>query len=1127
MTSSKKQIVGVKAPASETCQAGAIGLVRVAHSNTYDAGYVATDCKDVVEVYEGAIMGRNISLEPAILGGKLPLGISPDVGCVSRRQLIVESVSYQDNPTIVVRVHLSAQNPVRIVKLAPVPEGIKRTTRFLSRGERETLTLGDMIEFDVVNSSKEPSQVFRLVRKEKNSSPPVPAMATPRESSIAQGSSLPKSDTKIPAKTSVSSKTTTTSSVTRTQLPSVTKAEPENKCVDRTKQSAAIVTPRQSCNLPTSSPLTKKSNGKSVRSCTVRVTNREKEVKEAYDSSKSPCKDLSKSQLPPVIESVPTEKIAEQENEGEKSQVKPKDAKVKASPDAPLGHCRDSCAGVESEPSNSLWISPLAPKGTERDKKQSAVLNTPIDRHEAGDNKATTIVNSNISVGERFQCLFEMDDGFGRVSSNWYFGTSTKVEPKPSTPSSTKQSWEVSLKFDDGEEYQDEFPGPEICRLAEGRPGSHKGHVIAEEGTGKFFVSGDNDQVLNSSCSQLAYDANPMHLIVGDLVECLYQKGESPGFEGQWYRGRITSINSDHTQCDIHYVEGIRETNVPIGEGYIRLVERGLFDSDWLKGLPIRFKMKTDLPTGDVFKCAVIVDSFRHPAHCHSKSCLLCHSGEMEDLIQFRVCFGKKPYEMHSARSYREIISALFSNMDDKKVNIMCWPDNTQNESEHNLATQSSAKISRKRKEVKSKTSETSNNRKKGRFEVSDSDSVGEDFVPPSSLIDVNRNIVSPWSTGDNNSNCSDSFLEMTEKAQKLPKMLHSSLLNSLGRALNSTEPHVGADLLTHMFVVHNKVPTDSLKEGLLDLLKHGPKCEGTAFYDPNRMELATRCTQKLISSDQSFGPISWHGLELLLSMSINEGAILPSNLSTPDALSKTSCALQFLSHLLSHQLKDVMKSAGDLPGRSGNTYDSGSIANGLVRQSSGVRGALKMVTMFNAKCWIRHGQWVLNPFDSSSPGDLYLTRDLRNVAELKPTGALNYEEGIALDDDRCAFIIRDKFHLRNRCRAETNRCLESFGVITSLVAWIFCYEEGIALDDDRCAFIIRDEFLKQLEQDKKELQIYSNTKKITAKQQAEVKKDLVLSFVLSLNSSSTVVPICNNVAKMLNISEEFELCAQ
>jgi hypothetical protein len=131
------------------------------------------------------------------------------------------------------------------------------------------------------------------------------------------------------------------------------------------------------------------------------------------------------------------------------------------------------------------------------------------------------------------------------------------VEPKPSTPSSTKQSWEVSLKFDDGEEYQDEFPGPEICRLAEGRPGSHKGHVIAEEGTGKFFVSGDNDQVLNSSCSQLAYDANPMHLIVGDLVECLYQKGESPGFEGQWYRGRITSINSDHTQCDIHYVEGI------------------------------------------------------------------------------------------------------------------------------------------------------------------------------------------------------------------------------------------------------------------------------------------------------------------------------------------------------------------------------------------------------------------------------------------------------------------------------------------------------------------------------------------------------------------------------------------
>jgi hypothetical protein len=419
MTSSKKQIVGVKAPASETCQAGAIGLVRVAHSNTYDAGYVATDCKDVVEVYEGAIMGRNISLEPAILGGKLPLGISPDVGCVSRRQLIVESVSYQDNPTIVVRVHLSAQNPVRIVKLAPVPEGIKRTTRFLSRGERETLTLGDMIEFDVVNSSKEPSQVFRLVRKEKDSSPPVPAMATPRESSIAQGSSLPKSDTKIPAKTSVSSKTTTTSSVTRTQLPSVTKAEPENKCVDRTKQSAAIVTPRQSCNLPTSSPLTKKSNGKSVRSCTVRVTNREKEVKEAYDSSKSPCKDLSKSQLPPVIESVPTEKIAEQENEGEKSQVKPKDAKVKASPDAPLGYCHDSCAGVESEPSNSLWISPLAPKGKERDKKQSAVLNTPIDRHEAGDNKATTIVNSNISVGERFQCLFEMDDGFGRVSSNW------------------------------------------------------------------------------------------------------------------------------------------------------------------------------------------------------------------------------------------------------------------------------------------------------------------------------------------------------------------------------------------------------------------------------------------------------------------------------------------------------------------------------------------------------------------------------------------------------------------------------------------------------------------------------------------------------------------------------------
>jgi hypothetical protein len=50
---------------------------------------------------------------------------------------------------------------------------------------------------------------------------------------------------------------------------------------------------------------------------------------------------------------------------------------------------------------------------------------------------------------------------------------------------------------------------------------------------------------------------------------------------------------------------------------------------------------------------------------------------------------------------------------------------------------------------------------------------------------------------------------------------------------------------------------------------------------------------------------------------------------------------------------------------------------------------------------------------------------------------------------------------------------------------------------------------------------------KITANQQAEIKTDLVLSFVLSLNSPLTVHPICTNAAKMFNVSDEFELFMQ
>jgi hypothetical protein len=87
----------------------------------------------------------------------------------------------------------------------------------------------------------------------------------------------------------------------------------------------------------------------------------------------------------------------------------------------------------------------------------------------------------------------------------------------------------------------------------------------------------------------------------------------------------------------------------------------------------------------------------------------------------------------------------------------------------------------------------------------------------------------------------------ITELTDRLPELSHSAS-HVFGCALNSSDTHLGAELLTFATTFSKQVPNESLCNVLLELIMFGPNSGGTLFPDCHRMELATNYMSLLLS---------------------------------------------------------------------------------------------------------------------------------------------------------------------------------------------------------------------------------------------------------------------------------------
>jgi hypothetical protein len=119
-------------------------------------------------------------------------------------------------------------------------------------------------------------------------------------------------------------------------------------------------------------------------------------------------------------------------------------------------------------------------------------------------------------------------------------------------------------------------------------------------------------------------------------------------------------------------------------------------------------------------------------------------------------------------------------------------------------------------------------------------------------------------------------------EGRKIAKEFPPGLPNVLWCGLNSPEAQTASNFLWDLLCVHDMVPPSTMIQKLMDLMKYGPKAEGSSVYfkDPHRTELAAQfvygllgASNRLVRRDSGalFGPSSWVDIEMLLAQSVAE----------------------------------------------------------------------------------------------------------------------------------------------------------------------------------------------------------------------------------------------------------------
>jgi hypothetical protein len=199
---------------------------------------------------------------------------------------------------------------------------------------------------------------------------------------------------------------------------------------------------------------------------------------------------------------------------------------------------------------------------------------------------------------------------------------------------------------------------------------------------------------------------------------------------------------------------------------------------------------------------------------------------------------------------------------------------------------------------------------------------------------------------------------------------LNFSACNTFGKALNSSDTHLGAELLTFATTFSEQVPNEQLCQKLLNLIMLGPKSEGTMFPDCHRMELANNYMSLLLSKpgfadklSRVAKPSFWRDCLDQMTAPIycvagDEHRISAAAIErTGQSLHVKVCCAELFLALLSRELKGFVRKQHEPDTDSLNAKPI--VANILARRR-GAKEALEKSFKACTKLWSMYGHFIL-----------------------------------------------------------------------------------------------------------------------------------------------------------------------
>jgi len=753
--------------------------------------------------------------------------------------------------------------------------------------------------------------------------------------------------------------------------------------------------------------------------------------------------------------------------------------------------------------------------------------------------------------GERFRVRFKVNDFSGHTRDTWYFGTATGIKKIHRAVTVNTDCYSIMVKYDDTISIQEEYPHKDCQKLLSIHDNGHDEldrtdddelvyaidhssgkRVIAYHSNPKELVVGDlvqchfqngieGDKWHQGRVETIHRDGKlNVHYFDGDL-ECniplskanvqLLERGSS--LTGRnWLMGAIIERKT----------EGISRRGTPnVYRGKIIDVATEFNNSrstDALKPIPL-------LPFIDqsVFmKCKV-----RFPG---GKVEIISYMEVVEHL--FAAC--RRKYGTQTSIKYWPVTEDTVSTVSREKIDSkakMSTPsstictkrstrrsaaqvcDNTlkdngfatklqsachKNKVEHILKLKSNESLQRefhvkeetqinfrsKRKKVKGLILET-------KFEDMSNLRIYEPM--PHSLTHISYTENDDQEAKPLEQNMSQDSMDCfdEEKSKESGYMMNPAMANSLWRALNTPEPHIGSGLLMQMESVLNTTPNTNLAQNLIEFVTRGNKKEGTHFHDPNRTELVSIYLRTMLgklykptyASAPKIAPTTWTEVKEILSLPIfhidNSTMVCTcQTLQSSSTVRRLGLELQLSSKSLSFISKLFMKEIQLKNTGSYASVRSQPLCKAILENT--IRESLKVTVRLAMQSWIRHGHWLY--------------------------GFMNEGRRVCKSSDE------------QRCATEANCCLNYLGEFVCFVAWLFCAEEGIQFAAPDCCFVIMNAMEAELEKAYDDALDMKSAREADTTMREKYVETVKFRFLLSLDTEFSR-PLQMNLGTMLALS--------